>query len=177
MFCLGCIMVVTPTPLVFGEIVAFESTCVGDIPSDACLFVIFNVEGREPETTIPVRGLITNKGSPRKHVFLFNRPITQEAGSRMFFQVVQVLPHSGKQKLVGYGFTDLRIPTGLLSNDIDVLLWRPSPTSKWSEFFGYIHPLVEPGIVELPSNVDRKDIKSVTVNGKLKLCIQTSGYH
>jgi hypothetical protein len=163
--------------LVFGEIISFESTCVGDIPSDACIFVIFNVEGREPETTIPVRGVITRSGYHRRHVFLFNRPITQECGARMFFQVVQVYPHSGKQKLIGYGYSDLRLDGGRLSSNIDVLLWRPATKSKWSELFGFIQPLVEPGIVELPSNVDRKDIQSITVNGKLSLYIQKSGYH
>jgi hypothetical protein len=163
--------------LVFGEILSFESTCVGEVPLDACLFVIFNVEGREPETTIPVRSLVAREGSVKRQVFLFNRPITQESGSRMFFQVIQVYPHSGKQKLIGYGYSDLKITDGELSSHIDVLLWRPPSKSKWSQWFGYVHPLVEPGIVELPCNIDRKDVNSVTVNGKLRLYIQKSGYH
>ena len=163
--------------LVFGEICSYETipTRLKDLPSDASLFVVFNVDGREPETTLPVRGFRISKGFMKtQQIFAFNRPITGNLGDRMFFQIVLV--QSSKQKLIGYGYSDLVIEKGKTSATIDVLLWRPKSKSTWGEFFGFMNPLVEPGIVEFPPSIDKKDVESVTVNGKLKIYIQICGY-
>ncbi len=164
--------------LVFGAICSFETipSRSRDISSDASLFVIFNVDGRYPETTLPARGFRVNQGLWKtQHVFSFNRPITQTHGDRMFFQVVQT--DASKQKLIGYGYCDLVIEPGDSSRVIDVLLWRPRSKSSWGEFFGFMNPLVEPGIIEFPSSIDKRDMESVTVNGRLKVYIQICGYH
>ncbi len=163
--------------LVFGEICSYETipTRLRDLPSDASLFVVFNFDGREPETTLPVRGIrISSGGMKTQQIFPFNRPITGNLGDRMFVQIVLV--QSSKQKLIGYGFCDLHVERGKTSAMIDVLLWRPKSTSSWGEFFGFMNPLVEPGIVEFPRSIDKRDVESVTVNGKLKVYIQICGY-
>ena len=162
----------------FGEIRSFETipSRNRDVPRDSTIFVIFNVDGREPETTNAVRGNRVNHGFFKSQdVFLFNRPITHNHGDRMFFQVVQVT--GSKQKLIGYGYTDLVIEPGQTSRMIDVFLWRPKSRSTWSEYFGFINPLVEPGIVEFPPSIDRSEIDTVTVNGTLKVYIQICGYN
>ena len=163
--------------LVFGEICSYETipTRMKDLPSDASVFVVFNVDGREPETTLPVRGVRISHGFMKtQQVFPFNRPITGNLGDRMFVQIVLV--QSSKQRLIGYGFCDLKLKRGESSAMIDVLLWRPRSKSSWGEFFGFMNPLVEPGIVEFPPGIDKSDVESVTVNGKLKVYIQVCGY-
>ena len=163
--------------LVFGEICSYETipTRLRDLPSDVSLFVVFNVNGREAETTLPVRGIRISHGIMKsQQIFPFNRPITANLGDRMFVQIVLV--QGSKQKLIGYGFCDLNLERGKNSGMIDVLLWRPKATSSWGEFFGFMNPLIEPGIVEFPTCIDKRDIESVTVNGKLKVYIQICGY-
>ena len=166
---------------IFGEIVSFETPQL-DTPDEACVFVLYNVSGRNSETTLASRGVVMegmNKSGRRikKKVFGFNRPITQTYGQRMFVQVVLNYAEC-KQRLLGYGFCDLEIDKGKHSRNIEVVLWRPRTKHQTrNEFAGVLTPLSDPALVELPANVDRKVVSSNTELGKVLIHIQRSGYN